>query len=79
MKLEDRVTILKQHQVYCYQVCLSLLHEQRRAEAAACTALLNIAQISEFFTADPIRQRAKIRQAAIHAAKELAIETSSTA
>lgn len=79
MKLEDRVTILKKYQVYCYQVCLSLLHEQRRAEATACNALLNIAQISEFFTADPVRQRAKIRQAAIHAANEIVIEKSSTA
>lgn len=79
MKLEDRVTILKQHQVYCYQVCVCLLHEQRRAEAAACTALLNIAQHPDFFTADSVRQRAKIRQAAIHAAQELAIKNSFTA
>jgi hypothetical protein len=79
MKLEDRVTILKEYQVYCYRVCLSLLHEQRRAEAAACTALLNIAQISEFFTADPVKKRAKVRQAAIHAANEIAMEKSSTA
>lgn len=80
MKLEDKVRILKEHQVFCYQVCLSLLREQHRSEEAACAALLDIAQhSSDFFTTDRNRQRAQIRNAAIKASKKLEIAMRPTA
>lgn len=67
MELADRIKVLKQHQVYCYQVCLSLLNEQEQSEVAACAVLLELAQIPEFFTADLMWQRAKVRQVAVGA------------
>ena len=70
MKLEDKISILKEHQVYCYQVCLCLLHEQKRSEEVACAVLLDIAQTSDFFNIDYNRQRAKIRQVAIQLVKK---------
>ncbi|MNJ50759.1 hypothetical protein D3C77_460460 [compost metagenome] len=79
MKLENKISILKEHQVYCYQVCLCLLHEQKRSEEAACAVLLEIAQTSDFFNIDHNRQRAKIRQVAIRVAKKLQIAMRPTA
>ncbi|MNC52228.1 hypothetical protein D3C75_1015630 [compost metagenome] len=79
MKLEDKIKILKEHQIYCYQVCLCLLHEQRVSEEAASVALLDIAQTSDFFTVDHTLQRVKIRQAAIKASKKIKTAMRSTA
>lgn len=65
LKLEDKVKILKRHQVYCYQVCLCLLKNTKSAEQAACQALLDVAHYSDFFVNNPLRQKAMIRKAAI--------------
>lgn len=79
MKFEDKISILKKHQVYCYQVCLSLLHEQHRSEEAACVALLDLAQHPDFFSSDHNKQRAIIRQAAMKATKKIELPIRTTA
>jgi hypothetical protein len=62
---ETKVSILKQHEAYCYQVAFYLLENEPQAVRAAERTLLELFQAADFFQASEDLQRKMAKALAI--------------
>ncbi len=61
----NKIDVLRQYEIYCYQICHYLLTCESHASLAAEAALLHIAEDTCFFTDSDEVRKEKIRQTSI--------------
>lgn len=66
MDLQTKVAILRQHEIYCYQICYYFIQDEQLSVQAACKALLKLAHDPDFFDASYEKQKKKVKFAAVH-------------
>ncbi|MGM0884459.1 MAG: hypothetical protein ACQEXQ_25895 [Bacillota bacterium] len=63
--LRQRAAVLKQYEVFCYQVAYYLLEDETLAAQAASQALFELLQDEEFYYQNEYVQKQKIKQSVI--------------